>query len=87
MKVYFLFDSKATYEKFKLRNFNPLPAGIHYDQFDNALKQQLNESLQLENLPIFIIAHAKNNEVLFMSQGYTIGLGEQLTKVLDLFTK
>ena len=85
--IIFLFDSKATYEKFKLRNFNPLPAGIHYDQFDNALKQQLNESLQLENLPIFIIAHAKNNEVLFMSQGYTIGLGEQLTKVLDLFTK
>lgn len=33
-------------------------------------------------LPIFIIGDTFNR-VVFQSQGYTIGLGEQLTKVID----
>ena len=31
---------------------------------------------------IFLIANA-NSEVVFMKQGYTIGLGEQLLKVMS----
>jgi hypothetical protein len=33
-------------------------------------------------LPIFILADTFNR-VMFCSQGYTIGLGEQLTKVIN----
>ncbi len=83
LPMYFLFESKETYGKFNLRNFNSLPSNIHYDLFDTDILKQLNEGLQLENLPIFIIADASTGEVVFKSQGYTIGLGEQLLKVLD----
>jgi hypothetical protein len=83
LPMYFLFDSKETYGKFNLRNFNSLPSNIHYDLFDTDILKQLNEGLQLENLPIFIIADASTGEVVFKSQGYTIGLGEQLLKVLN----
>ena len=38
--------------------------------------------LQNKNLPIFIIANTQN-EIVFISQGYTIGLGEQLTKIIN----
>ena len=83
LPMYFLFESKETYGKFNLRNFNSLPSNIHYDLLDADVLKQLNEGLQLENLPIFIIADASTGEVVFKSQGYTIGLGEQLLKVLN----
>ena len=41
-----------------------------------------NMRLQSENLPIFIVANTQN-EIVFISQGYTIGLGEQLMKVIN----
>ena len=41
------------------------------------------EGLKLDNgsRPIFIIGNA-NSEVVFVKQGYTIGLGEQMLKVM-----
>ena len=82
--MFFLFDSDASFEKFKLRNFNSIPYNIIYGLFDdNMLKKTVNDlHLESTNLPIFILANAKNDEVLFLSQGYTIGLGEQLLKAL-----
>ena len=53
-------------------------------KIDNgSISRQLAENLHLDtkNLPIFIIANAKG-EVVFLKQGYTIGLGEQMMKVL-----
>ena len=46
------------------------------------IRLELVNSLQLNktNLPIFIIANA-NGEVVFVKQGYTIGLGEQMLKI------
>ena len=40
-----------------------------------------NLKLNKTNLPIFIIANV-NGEVVFVKQGYTIGLGEQLLKMM-----
>ena len=40
-----------------------------------------NLKLNKTNLPIFIIANV-NGEVVFVKQGYTIGLGEQLLKLM-----
>jgi hypothetical protein len=42
---------------------------------------QENIELKKEQLPIFIIADTFNR-VVFISQGYTIGLGEQLIRTI-----
>ena len=51
---------------------------------NGSIQKQIAESMKLSNsetLPIFIIADTFNR-VVFVSQGYTIGLGEQLMKVV-----
>ena len=77
----FVFSSKEEYDKFKLKNFIELPDDIVYGLDDGSIRDDLVESLHLDNdsRPIFIIANA-NSEVVFVKQGYTIGLGEQMLK-------
>ena len=79
----FIFSDKADYDKFKLKSFSELPDGITYGLDDGTIRDDLVESLHLSNdsRPIFIIANA-NSEVVFVKQGYTIGLGEQMLKVM-----
>ena len=82
LPMIFVFSSKEEYDKFKLKNFSGLPEGIVYGIDDGAIRDDLVESLHLsgDNRPIFIIANT-NSEVVFVKQGYTIGLGEQLLKI------
>ena len=51
---------------------------------NGAIAAEIKAALNLEsdNRPIFLIADTFNR-VLFVSQGYTIGLGEQMIKVID----
>lgn len=81
--LFFVFSDTEEYEKFKLKNFNELPDGIIYGLEDGTIRDDLVESLRLDedSRPIFIIANT-NSEVFFVKQGYTIGLGEQLLKVM-----
>ena len=83
LPLIFIFSEKADYDKFKLKNFSELPDGITYGLDDGTIRDDLVESLHLSNdsRPIFIIANA-NSEVVFVKQGYTIGLGEQMLKVM-----
>ena len=83
LPMFFVFGDKEEYDKFKLKNFSGLPDGIVYGLDDSTLRDDLVESLHLDknSRPIFIIANA-NGEVVFVKQGYTIGLGEQLLKVV-----
>jgi len=83
LPMVFLFADRENYDKFKLKNFSELPKNITYGLCDEAIRDELVESLHLDNssLPIFIIANA-NSEVVFVKQGYTIGLGEQMLKVM-----
>ncbi|MBF1595851.1 MAG: hypothetical protein HXO27_09205, partial [Prevotella sp.] len=49
---------------------------------DGTIQQEIVKEMKLRNteqLPIFIIADTFNR-IVFLSQGYTIGLGEQLVK-------
>lgn len=50
---------------------------------DNSIQKQIVDAMKLNQstLPVFIIADTFNR-VVFVSQGYTIGLGEQLMKVV-----
>ena len=82
LPLIFIFSDKEEYSKFKLKNFNELPNDIVYGLDDGSILDDLVGSLHLnhDSRPIFIIANA-NSEVVFVKQGYTIGLGEQLLKV------
>ena len=78
----FLFGNAEEYQKFELKHFNELPEGIVYGYYTPEMKEEIVGNFKLsENPPIFLIANT-NSEVVFVKQGYTIGLGEQLLKVL-----
>ena len=84
LPIIFIFSNQEDYDKFKLKNFSELPEGIVCGIDDGTIHDELMEGLKLDNdsRPIFIIGNA-NSEVVFVKQGYTIGLGEQLLKVIS----
>ena len=77
--------SEEQYKKFHPAEFQGLPSTIAYGvDIDNRIQNQIAKSMNLSNsdiLPMFIIADTFNR-VVFVSQGYTIGLGEQLMKTI-----
>ena len=83
LPMIFIFSSKEDYDKFKLKNFSELPDGIVYGLDDGFIRDEIVDGLHLNTdiRPIFIIGNA-NSEVVFVKQGYTIGLGEQMLKVM-----
>ena len=83
LPMIFIFSSQEDYNKFKLKNFSDLPDGIVYGIDEGSIREEIADGLQLntESRPIFLIANA-NSEVVFVKQGYTIGLGEQILKVM-----
>ena len=84
-KIVLLFPSEEQYKKFHPVEFQGLPSTIAYGvDIDNRIQNQIAKSMNLSNsdiLPMFIIADTFNR-VVFVSQGYTIGLGEQLMKTI-----
>ena len=83
LQMLFIFNNKEDFSKFKLKNFNEVPSNITYGINDRQMQDEIISNLHLSNanLPIFIIANS-NNEVVFVSQGYTIGLGEPMLKII-----
>ena len=52
---------------------------------DGSIRKQIAKEMHMPNarqLPMFIVADT-NNKVVFSSQGYTIGLGNQLLNVVN----
>lgn len=80
----FLFQNEEHKRNFELKNFQGLPENLTYGIEDGTMLNEIvaNMRLQSNSLPIFIVANTQN-EIVFISQGYTIGLGEQLTKVIN----
>ena len=80
-----LFPDEKGYNSFDPKEFGDLPNTITYGiDADNHIQKEIASAMKLQNasqLPIFIIADTFNR-VVFVSQGYTIGLGEQLMKVI-----
>lgn len=85
LQMFFIFNNTDDYGKFKMKNFNELPSNITYGLNNQQMQNEIMASMHLlnGNLPIFIIANS-NNQIVFISQGYTIGLGEQLIKTLKM---
>ena len=82
--VVLLFESEADAKKFQKDEFGSLPSTVQFAvDKDGAIRQQIAREMKLSNntqLPMFILADTFNR-VVFSSQGYTIGLGEQLKNV------
>ena len=79
--MFFVFNNNEEHEKFILKNFTNLPNNIIYCVNKNISNNIIKEINTNNTLPIFILVN-ENNEVVFLRQGYTIGLGEQLLKTL-----
>jgi len=81
-----LFPDEQGYSRFDAKEFGDLPETITYGiDIDNQIQKEIVANMKLSNpnsLPIFIIADTFNR-VVFVSQGYTIGLGEQLMKTIN----
>lgn len=84
-RMILLFGSEEEYAKFRPQDFEGLPANITFGiDIDGAIQKQIAEEMKYKNsdiLPMVIIGDTFNR-VVFASQGYTIGLGEQLLKVI-----
>ncbi len=80
-----LFPDEAQARKFNAADYGELPASTAFGiDKDGVILKQIQREMKLTNanLPIFIIADTFNR-VVFVSQGYTIGLGEQLQQVIS----
>lgn len=84
-KMVLLFPNETQYKKYNPNEFKGLPSTIEYGiDINKGIQDQIVKQMKLanpNNLPIFIIADTFNR-VVFVSQGYTIGLGEQMMKVI-----
>ena len=82
--VVLLFESEADAAKFNHDEFPGLPSTVQFAlDKDGSVRKQIAREMKLMNekqMPMFIIADTFNR-VVFVSQGYTIGLGEQIQGV------
>lgn len=83
-KLVLLFPTEEQSKKFHADEFKGLPSTVVYGIDSDGIAAQIASAMKLQRastLPIFIIADTFNR-VVFVSQGYTIGLGEQLVKTI-----
>lgn len=84
-KIVLLFTDEAAYKKFDRKAFPNLPSTISFGiDTDGKIRKEIATNMKLNNggqLPVFIIGDTFNR-VVFQSQGYTIGLGEQMLHVI-----
>ena len=84
-KMVLLFPDEQSAKRFNASEFPGLPNTIVYGVDKNgAIQKEILENMKLpanKGLPLFIIADTFNR-VMFVSQSYTIGLGEQMMKTI-----
>lgn len=82
--IILLFANQEEAGRFNRDEFKGLPSTLHFGtDVNNAISKEIREGMKLtnNNKPIFLIADTFNR-VVYLSQGYTIGLGEQLLKII-----
>ena len=84
-QMVFLFPDEQEAQRFNASEFTGLPSTIHYGvDSGQIIQNEILGNMKLsatKGLPLFIIADTFNR-VVFVSQGYTIGLGEQMMKII-----
>ena len=83
-RLILLFTDEAQYRKYRPEEFPGLPNTIIYGIDSHGIAPQIVTGMELKHssLPLFILADTFNR-VVFVSQGYTIGLGEQLVRTVN----
>ncbi len=83
--IVLLFPDENQRQNYRAEEFGTLPSTASYGiDVDHTIQNQIVSNMHLDNkaqLPLFILADSFNR-VVFVSQGYTIGLGEQLMSVV-----
>ncbi|MDO4708052.1 MAG: transglutaminase-like domain-containing protein [Porphyromonadaceae bacterium] len=88
-KVLLLFADQTRQDRYRAEDFPGLPKTVVFGRdIEGRVLAELCTNLKLRksDLPIFVIADTFNR-VVFVSQGYTIGLGRQLRSVLTALQK
>ena len=83
-KMVLLFRDQSEASRF-VNDFPNLPSTVVWGtDIDDTIYNEIvkNMKLQNPNRPVILVADTFNR-VVFMSQGYSIGLGEQLIKVIQ----
>lgn len=84
--IVLLFEDEAAAKKFNKNEFSGLPENIIYGiDKEGKIRKQISENMKLSHpglSPIFIISDTFNR-VVYKSQGYTIGLGEQMEMIIN----
>ena len=79
-----LFKDETSRSRYRSEDFQGLPKGTVFGiDATGKILEELRTSMKLRSgdLPVFVIADTFNR-VVFVSQGYTIGLGRQLRSVI-----
>ena len=69
-EIIFYFKDEDNLNSFKLKNFNELPTNIVFE---------INDDMLEDNFPVFRVVN-DNNEIVFETKGYQIGLAEQILR-------
>ena len=83
-KMIFLFQNDDEAQRFNFAEFDKLPDTVVWGtDVEGKIKQEVWQQMKLQSpaLPVFLICDSFNR-VVFVQQGYTINLGEQLIKVI-----
>ncbi len=85
-KMIVLFTDEEQYRNFRPEDFPELPSNISFGiDIDGKIRKEIAENMKLPDastLPMVITADTFNR-VVFVSQGYSIGLGEQMLAVAN----
>ena len=83
--IILLFDSQEKLGRFDAKRFNGLPATVTFGtDIDNNIAAELTSAMKLAegDRPVFAVVDSFNR-VLYVVQGYTIGLGRQLLNIIE----
>lgn len=88
-KMVLLFKDTSAASRFKGDDFPDLPSTVVMGtDIDDKIYNEIVTAMKLKspNKPVILVADTFNR-IVFMSQGYSIGLGEQLVKVINQLDK
>ena len=83
-KMIFLFEDADHLSRFNFKEFDNLPSNVVWGtDVDKKIVSEIREQMKLTSpsLPIFLICDSFNR-VVYVQQGYTINIGEQILKVI-----
>lgn len=83
--IILLFEGKESASRFSPDKFGQLPSNLHFGIDKNTtITNEIAASLHLEQantLPLFVVADSFNR-IVYVSQGYSIGLAERILQIL-----